>query len=112
MRSKEPVEGTDIVWSCQPLIHDNERLSGKVASLTLALQAAHKGIARLKQRDETNHFLKKEIKKLREENHWLSRRAQLFSDLTRGHAEFKHAYDSITKQILEEQKRLDDHMAD
>lgn len=102
MRSKEPVEGTDIVWSCQPLIHDNERLSGKVASLTLALQAAHKGL----------HRLSKQNKKLREENHWLSRRAQLFSDLTRGHAEFKCAYDSITKQILEEQKRLDDHMAD
>lgn len=52
MRSKEPVEGTDIVWSCQPLIHDNERLSGKVASLTLALQAAHKGLHRLSKQNK------------------------------------------------------------
>lgn len=62
MRSKEPVEGTDIVWSCQPLIHDNERLSGKVASLTLALQAAHKGLHRL---SKQNKKLKEDINYLR-----------------------------------------------
>ncbi len=111
MRSKEPVEGTDIVWSCQPLIHDNERLSGKVASLTLALQAAHKGLHRLSKK---NRELKEEAQLVKTvERHYsleLARRCALEETVISLHKRIAELESGIV--IPKVKVFQDDHLAD